>query len=110
MALSIPEKPADITAEWVGAALGLPVTSIESRPIGVGVGLLGDLVRVIPTYKAADGPPSIIVKLPTHAAANKAIGMAFQFYEREVRFFQEVAPTARVRTPKVFHSAMDVPQ
>ena len=106
--MPIPETPADITAEWVGAALGLPVTSIESRPIGVGVGLLGDLVRVIPTYKAADGPPSIIVKLPTHAAANKAIGMAFQFYEREVRFFQEVAPTARVRTPHVFHSAMDV--
>ena len=50
----------------------------------------------------------MIVKLPTHAPQNKAIGMAFKFYERELRFFEEIAPTARVRVPQVHHSAMDL--
>src|SRR3954471_1719755 len=110
MAPPIPSKPDEVTAAWLADALALPITAITTEPIGVGVGLLGDLIRVTPTYKGepADAPATVIVKLPTHAPANKAIGMAFQFYEREVRFFQEVAPTARVRTPKVFHSAMDV--
>lgn len=110
MAPPIPATPDDVTATWLGDALDLPVRSIESEPIGVGAGLLGDLLRVTPTYTGdhTDAPASVIVKLPTHAPANKAIGMAFQFYERELRFYAEVAPTARVRTPKVFHSAMDI--
>lgn len=106
----IPAKPDDVTADWLAGALGLPVTSIETEPIGVGVGLLGDLLRVTPTYRGAPGaaPASVVVKLPSHAPANKAIGMAFQFYEREVRFYDDVAPTARVKVPKVWHREMDL--
>jgi hypothetical protein len=102
----IPEKADDITATWFTEVLGAPVRAIEMEPVGVGVGLLGELYRVHLT--GDDVPETVIVKLPTHAPANKAIGMAFRFYEREVRFFDEVAPTARLRVPKVFHSAMDV--
>lgn len=111
MAPSIPAKPDDVTATWLGDALGLPITSIDTEPIGVGVGILGDLLRVTPRYDGtpAGAPASVIVKLPTHAPANKAIGMAFKFYEREVRFYEEIAPTARVGVPKVWYSAMDLP-
>src|SRR4029079_19802095 len=77
---------------------------------GVGVGLLGELLRVEPRYAGddLDAPASMIVKLPTHAAQNKAIGMAFQFYERELRFYREVAPTAKVRVPRCWYSDMDL--
>jgi aminoglycoside/choline kinase family phosphotransferase len=34
--------------------------------------------------------------------------MAFRFYEREIRFFRDVAPTARVRVPEALHLDMDV--
>jgi hypothetical protein len=107
MAPTIPANPDDITAKWLSAALGSKVTAIDVEPIGVGVGLLGDLVRVRLTGDE-DLPPSVVVKLPTHAPANKAIGMAFKFYERELRFFDEIAPKARVKVPQVLHSAMDL--
>jgi hypothetical protein len=104
--MAIPEKVDDITAKWLSGALGASVKSIEVEPIGVGVGLLGELYRV--RLEGDDVPASVVVKLPTHAPANKAIGMAFKFYERELRFFDEVAPTSRVRVPKALHSAMDL--
>lgn len=104
MAPSIPSKPDDITAGWLSKALGTKVDSIEAESIGVG--LLDDLVRVKLTGE--DLPASVIVKLPTHAPQYKAIGMASRFYERELRFFEEIAPKARVRVPQVLHSAMDL--
>jgi aminoglycoside/choline kinase family phosphotransferase len=106
----IPATRNEITASWLGDALGEPVKDVRIEPIGVGVGLLGELYRVTPTYDkpSDDAPASVVVKIPTHAEANKAIGMAFKFYERELRFYEEVAPSARVTVPKVFHSAMDL--
>lgn len=106
----IPASVDDITATWLGGVLDRPVQSVAVEPIGVGVGLLGELYRVTPTYTTPDdaAPASVVVKIPSHAPANKAIGMAFRFYEREARFYEEVAPTARVSVPKVFHSAMDL--
>jgi hypothetical protein len=101
----IPATPEDVTAAWLADALGLPIKAITAEPIGVGVGLLGDLVRV---HTGLEDPASVIVKLPSHSPPNKAIGMAFKFYEREVRFFRDIAPTARVRTPKVWHVDMDL--
>ena len=107
----IPATTEDVTAAWMAETLGLPITAIDAEPIGVGVGLLGDLLRVRLDYdgsRPAEAPESVIVKLPTHAPANKAIGMALQFYEREVRFFQHVAPSAELRIPRAWHAAMDV--
>jgi hypothetical protein len=116
MGVPIPHTPDDVTAEWLDAALKASgalrtasVASIEKDPIGVGVGLLGDLLRVEPRYGGDDdaAPSSVIVKLPTHAPHNKAIGMAFQFYERELRFYREVAPGAKVRVPRCWYADMD---
>lgn len=106
----IPATTDEVTAEWLAGVLDLPIASIKKEPIGVGVGLLGELLRVTLTYKGepADAPASVVVKMPTHAPANKAIGMAFRFYERELRFFEEIAPTARVKVPDVLHAAMDL--
>ena len=106
----IPASTDEVTAKWLAGVLDLPIASIDKEPIGVGVGLLGDLLRVTLHYKGepADAPASVVVKLPTHAPTNKAIGMAFRFYERELRFFDEVAPSARVKVPGVLHSDMDL--
>ena len=101
----IPATIDDVTARWLAGALGLPITSIDKEAIGVGVGLLGDLVRV---RTGLEDPASVIVKLPTHSPPNKAIGMAFKFYEREVRFFRDIAPEARLTTPKAWHVDMDL--
>ena len=78
--------PDDITAEWLSSALGSTVDAVECEAIGVGVGLLGDLVRARITTSDTSLPASVIVKLPTHHEANRAIGLGLMLYERELRY------------------------
>ena len=84
--------------------MGAPVDAIETEPIGVGVGLLGDLVRVHLTSADASLPSSVVVKLPTHHEANRAIGLGLMLYARELRFYDEVAPHTSLRVPRCWHA------
>ena len=100
--------PEDITAEWLSSALGAPVEAVDCEAIGVGVGLLGDLVRVRISSRDESLPASVIVKLPTHHEANRAIGLGLMLYERELRFYEEVAPRSpSLRVPRCFHADHD---
>lgn len=118
MAVDIPSSMADVTPEWLTAALqeggavrGAEITAMELEPIGVGVGLLGDLARAQPRYHGDHpaAPASVIVKLPAaEGTQNRATGMAFGFYEREIRFYREIAPKLSLRVPACWWSGMDV--
>jgi hypothetical protein len=100
--------PEDISAAWIGEAIGAPVDAIATEPIGVGVGLLGDLVRVTITSSSPDAPASVIVKLPTHHEANRAIGLGLMLYERELRFYEELAPQSpMLRVPRCWSTDHD---
>jgi len=116
MGASIPRTLDDVDAAWVDAALkeggalkSASVSMIEPEPIGVGVGLLGDLLRLQLHYDGddEDAPSTVIVKLPSHHEANRAQGMLFGFYEREIRFYRDVAPGVRIRVPRCYWSGMD---
>ena len=116
MAVRIPSTIEDVDAAWLddalreGGAIGdARVVAAELEPIGVGVGLLGDLARATLTNdgEPGDAPTTVIVKLPSHHEANRAQGMMFGFYEREIRFYREVAPTVRVRVPRCWWSGSD---
>lgn len=100
-------QPADVTAAWLADALRASVDAIQTEPIGVGVGLLGDLLRVHIVAGDASLPPSVIVKLPTHAEANRAIGVGLMLYERELRFYEQVAPVTELRVPRCWHADHD---
>ena len=111
----IPRTIDEVDAAWIDAALreggqagSGRVVAAELEPIGVGVGLLGDLARATLTWEGEAGPATVVVKLPSHHEANRAQGMAFRFYEREILFYREVAPTVRVRVPRCWWSGMDV--
>lgn len=114
----IPASPSDVTADWLTAALRrtghLPeaaaVAGIEMEPIGVGVGVLGDLARLHLTYDgpAHGAPPTVIAKCPTLAAENRQVGLFMRFYEREVRFYREVAPRVSLRVPRCYGAEMDL--
>ena len=41
----IPRTLDDITAEWCGDALGRTITAVDIAPLGVGIGLVGQLFR-----------------------------------------------------------------
>lgn len=116
--IKIARSPEELTAEWLTAALResgviheASVTSTVSEPVGAGVGFIGQLARVKLTYDRAEAgaPASLIAKLPTLDPGGRGIGNLFRFYEREIRFYEEVAGKGELRVPKRLYSAMDVP-
>lgn len=116
--IKIARSPEELTPEWMTAALresgvirDATVISTVSEPVGAGAGFIGQLARVALTYDRAepDAPASIIAKLPTLDPGGRGIGNLFRFYEREIRFYEEVAGESELRVPKRMYSAMDVP-
>ena len=114
---TIPAGPQELTPEWLTQALrstgviGLErVTSFEARDVGEGSGFIGVVSRVALEYDAPSkgAPASLIAKFPGASEGGREIGNLFRFYEREIRFYEEVAPEVELRTPRRYYSAMDI--
>lgn len=115
----IPGAIGDVTVPWLEHALrdeqvigeNVRITSIDVRPLGEGVGMLGDLARVVVDYDPPGaGPAKVVVKVPTTADVNRKRGMAFGFYEREANFYRHIGNPGRtggLRVPRCFASPME---
>ncbi len=102
---AVPSCLSDLTPEMMADLLGVAVESIEIEPIGANAGILGALARVhLSCNPLSSAPGSVIVKLPTDAPPNRAIGMAFKFYERENRFYTELADSVAIAVPHCYLS------
>lgn len=107
---TIPERPAEITAAWLEAALGAPKGSLqdfEFSRIGEGSGIVGVIVRVTLAWKAAAAsfPASLVVKLsPEEPDLRSRFRVPM---EREVRFYRDLAADCGARTPHAFHAAFE---
>src|SRR5947208_732353 len=95
-ALALPKSVDDITPEWLtaalhssGAATGT-ATAVDATPVGVGVGLVGELHRLTPTWSDGDGPASIIAKLPSSPSA-RFVAEMLSMYRRESRFYEQLS-------------------
>jgi hypothetical protein len=67
------------------------------------------LARVVPSYAAgASGPASLVAKIPTDEPGRVAIGQMLRVWEREARFYTELAPRLPVRTPHCYYAGGDV--
>ncbi|KKL87345.1 hypothetical protein LCGC14_1935660, partial [marine sediment metagenome] len=115
--LKIPAGPQEITPQWLTLALrqtgtitDATVESFESTAIGEGAGFMGQLAQVALLYEGSDvgAPRSLIAKFPSDVPENRDIGNHFHFYERETRFYQEIADEVELRTPRCYYSAMNV--
>jgi aminoglycoside/choline kinase family phosphotransferase len=113
---TIPAGPQDLTPEWLTDALrsggvisGSKVTAIDKEIMGEGAGFMGQLARVKLQYDtdAPDAPHSLIAKFPSNMPENRAVADAFRFYEREIRFYEEIAGDVELRTPLCYYSDMD---
>ena len=101
-----PQFISDISAEWLSTALGCRVDGIEVEVIGEGVGFMGQLARV--RLVSRDTPTSVIVKVPSADPGAQMIGGMMRVWEREHRFYTEVAPKIHsVRLPRCLYSAED---
>ena len=113
---SYPTNPAEITAEWLtdalrnsGAIKHASVTAFDSKVIGEGAGLFGELINLSPQYDKPEAvaPASLIGKFPTAALENREVAMFFRFYEREVNFYEQIAEKVELRTPRCYFSAFE---
>src|SRR5689334_23291231 len=98
--LHIPASPEALTPEWLtdalraGAAVeSASVTGFDSQIVGAGAGFLGALAKLDLRYDRGvpGAPKSLIAKFPTLDPGGREIGNLFRFYEREVRFYEQVA-------------------
>ena len=105
-----------ITPTWLTSLLrdagvldDAAVTAIGVEPIGIGVGFLGQLARLRLTYdRPTTAAATMIGKLPTLDAGGRQICQLFRFYEREIRFYRELASRIPVRVPRCYATVMDV--
>jgi hypothetical protein len=112
---AIPRGPNGLTAAWVTQALaagghtGNPVIALERERIGEGVGVVAELYRLRLTYApdGVAGPASVIAKLRSSSPEVRQVCAAYGMYERETRFYQDVAGALELRTPAHYFSAFD---
>ena len=111
---TIPSGPEALTAAWMTASLrsggvikDATVTSIDVKTIGEGSGFIGQIARVGLTYDRAEpgAPASLVAKFPGASEGGRTIGNLFDFYNREIRFYEEIADAVELRTPRRYYSA-----
>lgn len=105
-----------ITPQWLTSALrgcgalnGAEVRSFEATTLGVGVGFMSAMRRLQLAYDdpACGAPRTLIAKLPPADPGARQIDQAFNFYEKEVGFYQLIAPSTPIRAPKAYLSAYE---
>ncbi len=116
--MKIPTQLEHLTAEWFTTGLddsgclgGAVVTGIDVSPIGVQFGFLSTVGRVALTYDrpAATAPATVVVKLEPDAGALRDFGDELHAFEREIRFYREVAPHAPIRLARLYFAANEPP-
>lgn len=104
---TIIERPSDLTPEWLTAAVGAgTVTAFTSERIGTGQ--MSECYRIALTYAdGRDGPATVILKVAATDPMSRQTGLALGLYEREVRFYSEVAPRLGGPIAQCFHTSYD---
>jgi aminoglycoside/choline kinase family phosphotransferase len=110
---TLPTTTSEITAEWMSEALqesgtigpDVTVAEVILDPAGAGVGFMGEVATVGVRYNgdAADAPTRMVAKFATQSPDIKTMMHPTRVYEREHRFYQELASSTPVRTPDVYH-------
>ncbi len=101
------ERPEDLTAEWLTAAIGAGTVE-RFRTARIGTGQMSECYRVALTYAdGAAGPESVVLKVAATDPASRQTGLALGLYEREVRFYTDIAPGIDGPVAPCYSSAFD---
>ena len=106
----IPNTPDELTAAWVGEALRgagetCTVDDIRVEPLGGGVGMTGQTVRV--RIEGDGAPATAVAKFGASQAQTRGITESYDSYAREIRFYERYAERVPVRTPKYLGADYD---
>ena len=103
-----------ITPDWLTGVLaseldGARVTGIAAEPVGAGIGFMASMARLALTYDrpCARAPATVIAKVASLDPGAIHISSTFRFYEKETRFYDELAGETAMRTPRAFLQAFE---
>ncbi|OBI48164.1 phosphotransferase [Mycobacterium sp. E796] len=102
------ERPENLTASWLAAAIGSgPIADFAVERIGTGQ--MSECYRVRLSYADPDaaGPESVVLKVAASDPVSRQTGSALGLYEREVRFYGDVAPRLGGPIAPCYHAAVD---
>jgi hypothetical protein len=114
--LVIPKRTKRISSEWLNEVLHnsgylkeCNIESISREPCGVGEGFVSDMARLTITYdkESPSLPNTMVVKMPTTFRTALAVALQYNIYEKEIRFYTEVAPISPIRVPGLIYSDYD---
>ncbi len=94
--------PDDVTGEWLSTVFDSAVDVVEIQRIGDG--LVGMNLRVTLRAESAAAPSSVVIKLPSPDETSRATGIALRNYERESKFYNDIAATVDICVPRCYHS------
>lgn len=105
-------RPAAIDAAWLTQVLqhaGVDAVVRSFTAANVGTGQIGESVRFKLDYARAgdDAPASLVGKFPSPGEESRATGVMLGNYIREVRFYQQLAPTALIHTPRCYFTDVE---
>ncbi len=111
--VSIATTPEELTVEWLTEVLragghldGAAVVAVDARPLGTGQ--MCDSLRMRLTYDGpTDAPTALVAKLPAADETSRVTAATLRSYEKEVRFYEQLAAGLPIPTPTVFHAALD---
>jgi hypothetical protein len=85
------------------------VESFDQDSLGEGEGFVGTLARVRLRFDVPEpgAPQTLIAKFPIGNRMNRRVGEMLGAYEREIRFYEELAGEIDLATPRCFYSAFD---
>jgi Ecdysteroid kinase-like family len=83
---------------------GVEVNDVAAEPVGTGQ--LATSYRLNVTYAGRGGPATLVAKLPSTDPSSREIGSSTGAYNREVRFYQEIAAHVTVRRPDCYHASI----
>ena len=113
---AFPVRPEQLTVGWLEGliraggdlAAGERLVSFEVKPVGEVIGVLGEVVRVFLTYSTSGaGPATLVIKFAHKNTENRQIANNTKMYEREVRFFNEIAHEVQMPRTKCYFAQMD---
>jgi hypothetical protein len=101
------EHPDDLTTDWLTAVLGAGTVQAFGYD-RIGTGQMSECYRVTPTYaEGATGPASVVLKVAAGDPVSRQTGLAMGLYEREVRFYADIAPRLSGPVAHCYHAAID---
>ncbi len=104
----IPRTIDDITPEWLSHAFGRDVRALRSEPVGVGVGLVGNLFRLqLDTEDSNDLPATIIAKLAAPTDEGRFVATVLNMYGRELGFYRELSSQTPIAHPACYYGDHD---